>query len=147
MLLRNAQGLVDGSRGLAVIGIKHVSVYRKGDARLGVPQTLRDRDNIDPGGDQLRRMSVPQRMERNCAELAARPASFLPFPLNRIVEKRECLRSASPNANPEPFRNVRKSSDVGSGYQFPAAGDNLGKRRHNVPTRSVRDRTWRLSSI
>ena len=44
---------------------KHVGIDRKGDARLGVAEALRDRDDINPAGDQLAGMGMPQRVERD----------------------------------------------------------------------------------
>lgn len=55
-----AQGGIDCRRRLAVVGMKHVAVDRKRDARLGVAEALADRDDIDAFGDELRNVAVAQ---------------------------------------------------------------------------------------
>ena len=65
------KGRVDCHRGLAVIGMEHVGIDRKCDARLGVPQALADGDNIDIARDQLRGVSVAQPMKRDLGHTKA----------------------------------------------------------------------------
>ena len=60
-----AQGCIDRRRRLAVVGMKHVAVDRKRDARLGVAEALADRDDIDAISDELRNVAVAQAVERD----------------------------------------------------------------------------------
>jgi hypothetical protein len=54
-----AQGCIDRRR-RTVVGMKHVAVDRKRDARLGVAEALADRDDIDAISDELRNVAVAQ---------------------------------------------------------------------------------------
>src|SRR5262249_20612716 len=116
---RNAQGRVDRVRGLAVVGSKQVRIDRKGDAGLGVPEAFRDRDDVDPGVDELAGMGVTQGVERDFGQVSPQSEDVaLATPL-KAAEKR-----TSQNVRDAPIahRVAKHALDVTGPGNFTASG-------------------------